>query len=345
MSRFSQTCIASSGSPSEFALKFPTRRLATLPGGCRNMELTRLPHRPGDWDSRIAGFDKKTLFHESAWLDFLVSTNPRARVDYYAIQRQHRVIGYFCAARLKKAIVHSYESPLGGRGIFMGPLIDHSVAVDGLVTALVALCRRERIALLEICSDGLEPAAMEQLGFSHSLSQSHICPLTGGLDRIWQDMRGTCRTRIRKAQKSGLSAEVTEALYPHDERVMYFWDGASDPDCLHHSPNELLHWTAIEQAVSRGVAVFNMGGGSRPSRFTTKFGGETSAAAVYRKSFVPFFERAQEAYRRLRSAATGRPSRERQPITGFDALGVLSPLLTQLVQVPGILAEAGTMLA
>jgi lipid II:glycine glycyltransferase (peptidoglycan interpeptide bridge formation enzyme) len=93
---------------------------------------------------------------------------------------------------------------------------------------------------------------------------------------------------------------IGAAFYPHDERAMYFWDGASDVAYLDMSPNELLHWTAIQLAVARGIPVFKMSGGlmpQPPNRFVAKFGGEPRQFTVYHKSLVPLLAPARRAYR------------------------------------------------
>jgi hypothetical protein len=54
------------------------------------MELSCLRSRPADWDQRILRFDSKTLFHESAWLDFVLESGPRRTINYYEITRLGR---------------------------------------------------------------------------------------------------------------------------------------------------------------------------------------------------------------------------------------------------------------
>jgi hypothetical protein len=89
---------------------------------------------------------------------------------------------------------------------------------------------------------------------------------------------------------------IGAAFYAHDERAMYFLDGASDPACLHLCPNELLHWTAMKLAIRRGIPAFNIGGAPAPSRFSRKFGGGLVPFNTYHKSFVPFLETARQLY-------------------------------------------------
>jgi lipid II:glycine glycyltransferase (peptidoglycan interpeptide bridge formation enzyme) len=212
----------------------------------------------------------------------------------------------------------------------------------------------------------LSVAMMQSFGFDAVHGVGTVCSLDGGIDGVWSRMKGTCRTRIRKAQKMGLTAEVVSdgsivdhffrvysdglarkeraqaagpaiprhlldhlvpadrvfsvcvkqgeavigaAFYPHDDRAMYFWDGASDQAYLELSPNELLHWTAIELAAARGIREFKMSGGfvpQPPNRFIEKFGGVSRQFIVYRKSFVPLLATARRAYRWLASLRSSR---------------------------------------
>lgn len=335
------------------------------------IEAVPLPGRPVGWDRTIADYPTKTLFHESAWLDFVGAMFPRGTVEYYALQRGGDTLGFYCAARLKKVLFRVQGSPLPRAGMYMGPLFDpRACDQEELVKALLDNCRANRIAYLELANDGLDPEVMERFGFRAAPSVTHVCPLPEHEGAAWAAMRGNCRTRIRKAEKSGLVAEITDdpsvvddfyrfmslalrakrlkmdygldrpramlaallprdrlfvarvlyrgrvigaGFYPHDDRAMYYWDGASDPERLELCPNELLHWTAMREAIRRGIPSFNIGGAPVPSRFTRKFGGDEQPYRCYRKSFVPLLEAARRAYYafdflRPSPAAAERPS-------------------------------------
>jgi hypothetical protein len=328
------------------------------------LEVVQLPGRPNEWDRNIRGFETKTLFHESAWLDFVQTIHPRGLLEYFEIRQGGRTAGYFCALRVKKVMLFPvYGSPLPESGMYMGPLVSGGVAQAELVQSLVKLCRSKRIACLELANDWLDPQLMRRLGFKVSPNVTHICPLARDEATAWAAMRGTCRTRIRKAEKSGLEAEITDdgsvvddfyryltlimhrkgrlpqygierprslmacltpadrlfsvrvryqgqvigvAFYPHDERSMYYWEGASDPAHLELCPNELLHWTAMQEAIRRRIPRFNIGGGPVPSRFTRKFGGADAPYHSYRRNFVPFLETARNLYHWLDFRKPGR---------------------------------------
>ena len=77
---------------------------------------------------------------------------------------------------------------------------------------------------------------------------------------------------------------VATGLFPHDERGIYFWGGASWTSAYSLYPNELLHWNAMLFALERGIPVYNMcGGGS----FKPKFGGFPFATERWFKALSP----------------------------------------------------------
>ncbi len=321
-----------------------------------SLELVRLAGRPADWDQQIQRFPNTSLFHESSWLEYVRSTQPRCQIEYFEIRRGPECIGYFCAVRAKKFVFSFWGSPFPWSGMYMGPVVEPQVDQDELLHLLMEHCRAERIAQLELINDWLDPAVMQAAGFQVGTSVTHVCPLTGGVESVWAGMNGTCRTRIRKAEKSGLVVERTDdpgvieefhpqfvrvlarkglkpaydleqarslfqhlgsadrlfalrvrlqdrviatGFYPHDDRTLYYWDSAYEPDCLQLCPNNLMHWTAMKMAIEAGITTFNMGGGPQPSRFTQKFGGSLQPYLTYRKSFVPFLEEAYQVYKFL----------------------------------------------
>ena len=63
---------------------------------------------------------------------------------------------------------------------------------------------------------------------------------------------------------------IATGLFPHDEKTLYFWGGASRIDSWSYCPNDLLQWTVMEMASLRGLSVYNMCGFGH---FKSKFGG------------------------------------------------------------------------
>lgn len=88
---------------------------------------------------------------------------------------------------------------------------------------------------------------------------------------------------------------VATGLFPYDARCVYFWGAASWPRYNHLCPNELLHWTAMRLAISRGIPLYNMCGGT--SQFKDKFGGFDVPYNHYSWSSVPILRKARQIYR------------------------------------------------
>lgn len=190
------------------------------------MELVRLAGRPSDWDQQIQRFPNKSLFHESAWLDYVHSSHPRSEIEYFEIRRGPECIGYFCAVRVKKFVFSFWGSPLPGAGMYMGPVAEPHVDQVELFHLLMEHCRAEHIAYFELSNDWLDKSMMQAEGFRVETSVTHVCPLTGGVAAVWARMKGTCRTRIRKAEKSGLVVEsaddsgIIEEFHPQFVRLL-----------------------------------------------------------------------------------------------------------------------------
>lgn len=61
-----------------------------------SFDIIQLPERPTNWDQEIRKFATKTLFHESAWLDFMMLKVPQQRgVKYFEIRQNGTLVGYF----------------------------------------------------------------------------------------------------------------------------------------------------------------------------------------------------------------------------------------------------------
>jgi hypothetical protein len=319
------------------------------------LEFARLASRPPDWDKAISRYDTKTLFHESRWLDFVCVTHAPCTIEYYTISDHGQNVGFYCHAVKRKYGIRLAGSPLSGGGMFGGPIVDRHVNQHELISALNTALARDGIHLSTMTGELLRPDVMTLLGFTMTITETHLRPMEND-ESVWETMDGTCRTRIRKAVKSGITVEsVTDpaialelfsfykdalarrglepafdqryyaslldhlgpdrifslraklngrtigaGLYLHDDRCMYYWDAASSFDTLKLSPNELLHWTAIQIAIEHGIPRFHMAGSPRPSRFTRKFGGHSVPYVIYRREYTPFVDRALLALERAR---------------------------------------------
>ena len=115
--------------------------------------------------------------------------------------------------------------------------------------------------------------------------------------------RQSPRLLVRHLRRAGLlvalrvrDAEgriVATGLFPHDEHTVYFWGGASWHDSRDLCPNDLMHWTLMRMAASRGIVRYNMCG---DGRFKRKFGGQLQALRRWRKCYWRSARWAQRGY-------------------------------------------------
>lgn len=90
---------------------------------------------------------------------------------------------------------------------------------------------------------------------------------------------------------------IGTGLFPHDDRWVYYWGGASDFTYRALSPNELIQWNLMKIAANRGIKKYDMYGGD--NHFKLKFGAEVKDLYFWVKSFNPLAGFARNSYRQL----------------------------------------------
>jgi len=187
------------------------------------MEIVRLDCKPANWDEEIIRFDTKTLFHESSWLGHIQTINKGGKLEFFEIQDKGRNVGYLCAFVIKKAFIKVYGSPLGGTGTnFMGPVVNHDIDQHQLIKALYNLVKWPKFAHLELANEWFDIEIMRSQGFEIYSSVTHVVDLPDNEEEAWNNLKSSCRNRIRKAEKNGLKVEVVEDLSLADEYYEQF---------------------------------------------------------------------------------------------------------------------------
>jgi hypothetical protein len=97
--------------------------------------------------------------------------------------------------------------------------------------------------------------------------------------------------------RDAMGETVATGLFPHDEETIYGWGRSSRPEAWPSSPNELLEWSAVELAASRGLKLFNM---CTSGRFSSKFGGDFREAVRWHKFYLPSARLARYGYEMVR---------------------------------------------
>ena len=94
---------------------------------------------------------------------------------------------------------------------------------------------------------------------------------------------------------------IASGLFPHDDRTIYYWGGASRASGRQYSPNDLMHWAVMEWALKRGLTAYNMCG---PGKFKQKFGGELVTIRRWQKYYSPMARWGRAAYARYHGVRT-----------------------------------------
>jgi predicted N-acyltransferase len=94
---------------------------------------------------------------------------------------------------------------------------------------------------------------------------------------------------------------IATGLFPHDDRTIYYWGGASHASGRQYSPNDLMHWSVMEWALKRGLTAYNMCG---PGKFKQKFGGQLITIHRWQKYYSPMARWGRAAYARYHGVRT-----------------------------------------
>jgi hypothetical protein len=173
------------------------------------MELIKYQRRPQNWNELIKGFDTKTLFHETFWHDHILSIHSDSRIEYFWIEDNNVIVGYFCGMVIRKLFLKIMGSPLGGTGTnYMGPIVNKDIDQQDLISSIERMCKRERITHFEISNDFLNSEVMERLGFNKHPSVTHKLEIAETEEEAFKRLLSVCRNRIRKAKKNNLLAEI-----------------------------------------------------------------------------------------------------------------------------------------
>jgi hypothetical protein len=159
------------------------------------------------WDEAISEFDCQFFFHHSCWLNFLEETQAATPVRFKIIE-DGKVAGYFVGLMIKKGFLRILGSPLSKWGTeYMGPVCNYNIDVKGFLDALDRICRKMKIHHIEIGNPILKPEMMKTRGYDCMEWQSNFIPISYDNEKMWENLTGKCRNRIRKGIKNGLTVE------------------------------------------------------------------------------------------------------------------------------------------
>jgi lipid II:glycine glycyltransferase (peptidoglycan interpeptide bridge formation enzyme) len=98
--------------------------------------------------------------------------------------------------------------------------------------------------------------------------------------------------------KDPVGQVIATCLFPHDNKTIYYWCGGSRLSGWKYSPNDLIHWSAMEWGIKHGLTVYNMCG---YGNFKSKFGGPLEEPRRWQKYYSTMARWGRAAYARYHS--------------------------------------------
>jgi hypothetical protein len=205
--------------------------LRTMGGGrissykTSRLQLEPLPAEEiAKWDTIIAGFPQRQVFHRQAWLDCLADSQD-AEWRYWAITAGGSVVGYFCGGIVQKGPFRILGSPLRSwHTNYLGPLLAEGIDSNEFVGAIEQLAREENLAAVELEYPAMPHAAFEAAGFSHHQTWTDHLPLLRDHRQMMLRMSNGRKHGIRKALRYGLEViddpEAGDRLYDQLSRAL-----------------------------------------------------------------------------------------------------------------------------
>jgi FemAB-related protein (PEP-CTERM system-associated) len=279
-----------------------------------------------EWDAYVEGHPDASGYHLWAWRGIFEDVFHH-RTTYAAARREGRIVGVLPLVL--------FESAIFGRFVVSVPFLNYGGVVaddEACGAALVAyashLAREHRASHLELRHD--------RQRFPHLTPKTHKVAMTlslpGSVDELWNALDRKVRNQVRKAEKSGLTADTTgraglddfydvfsvnmrdlgTPVYParlfetvlktfsdRSEIVVIRLDGrpvaagltwrwrgrtevpwaSSLREVNHLSPNNLLYWTILKNAIGAGSTVLDFGR-STPNEGTFHFKKQWGAGPV-----------------------------------------------------------------
>ena len=216
-----------------------------------------------EWDNKAQKYRSWTVYHSSAWIDFILKTQPVKKVIYSIIENG-REVGLMPGFQLNKGPVKIFGSPLPGWTTpCLGPLVN-DIDQSSLLDAIATTIRKDRYSHSELESPILNVEEALNHGFIAEKRYTYIANILSDPESILSSYSKSCRKAVKKGQRNGLYVETTHdsdfidlyyqqlmevfskkgivPTYPK-ERIRLLWD------TMMPSGNLLATWVQYENKV------------------------------------------------------------------------------------------------
>ena len=178
------------------------------------------------WDGLVDRMEQRTVFHRASWLRTLEAAYG-LRTLLVTVVEDGACVALWPWLWLRKGPVRVIGSPLPGWSTpYMGPLFASGEEPTRIVRKILAsgVLGSWSYAACRVL-DHRAPVDLPCHGFElHGRFQTCWIDLSRDEDALWSALKGSCRSRVRKARKSGVTIRVEE----NDDYIPDFWEVAKE---------------------------------------------------------------------------------------------------------------------
>lgn len=173
------------------------------------------------WDAIVESFPEHSIFHSLRWLDLLCAEH-KLRMLLVGVEQGGRFIAIWPCLSLRKGPLRIVGSPLKGWSTaYLGPLIQRDADVAAVLEAFLSNAPLSRWSYFNCrVFDRDRDIDLEPFGFTRGhREETYVIDLSQDEEAIWTNLKGRCRTSVRKARKLGVEIrEERDASFLDD-----FW--------------------------------------------------------------------------------------------------------------------------
>jgi GNAT acetyltransferase-like protein len=176
------------------------------------------------WDSLIAPFARRSLFHTATWMQWLAETRA-VEARFWAIRAGSELVGYFCGGIFRKGPYKILGTPLKGwLTNDMGPVTGEGFDQKKFFRALDDLAQQESIAMIEMENTHLDAERFVGSEYRPVPMPVYIVPIDKP-EAMLSRLHPKARKAVRKAAEFGLRVKpsadgFTEELYDQYREVL-----------------------------------------------------------------------------------------------------------------------------
>lgn len=162
------------------------------------------------WDDVMAHFPRHTIFHRAAWIELLMAVHDLKPL-LVSVECDGRPMAAWPALWLRKGPLRIVGSPLPGWSTaYMGPVFADGENVKDALDAMLnsRWLRRQAYIACKVLDDQ-QTIDLSPHGFVGVMAfDTYMVDLTQDEEQLWSNLKGECRSRVRKARN--LELEVVE---------------------------------------------------------------------------------------------------------------------------------------